>query len=391
MYGSNSSGIRLQARVYHPDTASSTLYFKLPTRDLLYKSGGEGLAFKATARLQYEVLVDWGSRQLLDSASTIVQDMTMDPSQDKELIGTLNLRKGRPSSCVIKVTVTDLHRESQGVVYLRARRSGSVRQYFLPMDQVTKLPLFSDHVLPGRSLSVRCEALAGRSLWVGHRAADLALPAPVFSTSGQTANNSSMDSTFSIQVGEDGHFDLQVGKAGLYHFRTDSTAQDGYTLVALDQSHPIIGSATDMLRPMRYITSVQEYDRLSKAPELRRAVEQFWLDAAGDRERAREAIRIYFERVETANHHFTSEVEGWRTDRGMVHIIFGRPTSIQKSDLSETWTYGEENNLMSLVFTFVKRPGPFTENDLVLERDPILKGAWYRNVESWRNGRVYQN
>src|SRR5690606_4540256 len=31
------------------------------------------------------------------------------------------------------------------------------------------------------------------------------------------------------------------------------------------------------------------------------------------------------------------------------------------------------------------------DNDLVLERDPMLKGAWYRNVESWRNGRVYQN
>ena len=46
---------------------------------------------------------------------------------------------------------------------------------------------------------------------------------------------------------------------------------------------------------------------------------------------------------------------------------------------------------MSLVFTFVKRQSPYTDNQLVLERDPALKGAWYRNVESWRNGRIYQN
>ena len=46
---------------------------------------------------------------------------------------------------------------------------------------------------------------------------------------------------------------------------------------------------------------------------------------------------------------------------------------------------------MSLTFNFTKRKGPFSDNDLVLERDPMLKGAWYRNVESWRNGRVYQN
>lgn len=46
---------------------------------------------------------------------------------------------------------------------------------------------------------------------------------------------------------------------------------------------------------------------------------------------------------------------------------------------------------MSLSFTFKPRKGALNDNDLVLERDPMLKGAWYRNVESWRNGRVYQN
>ena len=46
---------------------------------------------------------------------------------------------------------------------------------------------------------------------------------------------------------------------------------------------------------------------------------------------------------------------------------------------------------MSTTFTFVRRSSPFSENDLVLERDPLLKGAWYRNVESWRNGRILQN
>ena len=46
---------------------------------------------------------------------------------------------------------------------------------------------------------------------------------------------------------------------------------------------------------------------------------------------------------------------------------------------------------MSLVFNFKRRDQSTDMNDLVIERDPLLKGAWYRNVESWRNGRVYQN
>ena len=130
---------------------------------------------------------------------------------------------------------------------------------------------------------------------------------------------------------------------------------------------------------------------MSSAGDRRAAVERFWLDAAGSKDRARSAIRTYFERVENANRYFTSYVEGWRTDRGLVHIIFGSPNTIYRAPDTETWIYGEENNMMSLTFRFSKRDIPFTNNDLVLDRDPTFKGAWYRNVESWRNGRVLQN
>jgi GWxTD domain-containing protein len=173
--------------------------------------------------------------------------------------------------------------------------------------------------------------------------------------------------------------------------RPDTADNKGFSVFVLDESYPYVGSSSDMLRPLRYITSLQEYERISKATNVRQAIERFWKDAASDRERARDAIRIYYGRVENANRHFTAQVEGWRTDRGLVHIIFGIPTTIYRSDLSETWVYGEENNMLSLTFTFTKRENPFTNNDMILDRDPTLKGAWYRNVESWRNGRVYQN
>ncbi|MBS1944024.1 MAG: GWxTD domain-containing protein, partial [Bacteroidetes bacterium] len=125
-------------------------------------------------------------------------------------------------------------------------------------------------------------------------------------------------------------------------------------------------------------------------PDPRKEMERFWTDAAGSRDRAREAIAAYYGRVESANRHFTSYTEGWRTDRGLVHIIFGTPTTIRKDATSETWVYGDETNLMSLVFNFRQRDEPFSDNDLVLVRDPQLKTAWYRNVESWRNGRILQ-
>lgn len=393
MYGPANGGIRLQARIHHHDSAHSTLYFSLPTSDLLYKSSGDGAPFRAAARVRYEVHADWTSRVVLDSASIGVTDETTDPGMEQRLIGSMSLRSTLPATCVMKVQVDDLNRGSQGVVYLHALR-GTDRgaQYFLPIDVRTGQPLFSDHVKPGRALQVRCERLAGTTLAAGHRTADRSLPAPVFSSSTRTNGATGTDSTFSVAVDSAGYFRFTPTAAGMYHFhQQDDSTRTGYTVMVMGESYPTITTAEDMLRPMRYITSVQEYDRMVNAGNVREAVERFWMDAAGDRERAREAIRIYFERVETANRHFSGEVEGWRTDRGMVHIIFGKPTSIRKSEESETWTYGEENNLMSLVFMFVKRDSPYSDNELILERDPLLKGAWYRNVESWRNGRVYSN
>jgi GWxTD domain-containing protein len=391
LYGKGAQ-LRLRARVYHGSAELSTVYYKLSTRDLLYKSDGSGGPFRAVVQVTYEAYTDWTMRTLLDSASTLVVDKSPDPDEDKELIGSMDLRRKEQRSFVLKVMARDLNRESHNTVFLRVDRDGPASgQYFVPVDSAKRLPLFDDHMNLGQRVVVRSEVFAGRTLQAKHYAADGAFPVPVFTTNGPSKGAATPDSTFRIIVGADGLFTLDLTRAGTYHFRPDTAATGGFSLFALTDAYPYVGTSEDMLKPLRYITSIQEYERISKGPNVRQAIERFWIDAAGDRERAREAIRIYYGRVENANRHFTSDVEGWRTDRGLVHIIFGVPNSIYKSDLSESWTYGEENNLMSLTFTFVKRTGPFTDNDLVLERDPLLKGAWYRNVESWRNGRVYQN
>lgn len=395
LYGKGTAQLRLSARVHHTSPDHSTVYYKLNTRDLLYKSDGTGGPFRSVVRITYESYADWGSKQLLDSASTLIQDKSTDTNEDRELIGSMDLRRNESRSFIVRVTARDLHRDNESSIVLRVERDGAgSRQYFMPADTSNGLPLFDDHLVAGTAVQVRCETLAGRSLFGTHHPASASLPSPVFSGGMANPADPLPDSTFTIAVDLDGRFRFAAIKPGIYHFRTDTSAaavRDGFTLFVMDQSYPWVDEGTDMLKPLRYITSLQEFDRLAKAGDIRKAVERFWMDAAGDRERAREAIRIYYSRVENANRHFSALVEGWRTDRGLVHIIFGTPTTIYKSETNETWIYGEENNLMSLTFTFVKRKSAFSDNDLVLERDPMLKGAWYRNVESWRSGRVYQN
>jgi len=393
LYGQGSGGILLNARVHHVTVGKSVLYYKLPTRDLLYKSDGSGSPFTAKVLLSYEAFADWNSKIVLDSASTLIQDKALDPSDEKELIGSLNLRHLERNYYILRVTARDLNRESQTTLIMRIeQQEKGIRQYFLPIDQRNGLPRFNDQVGRGETLKVRCEAYSGKVLFGTYHRSTSTLPSPVFTSVTPTRSTPAVDSTFQVQVdAEEGTFTLELNSPGTYHLRPDTSDNKGFSVFVLDESYPYVGSSADMLKPLRYITSLQEFERISKASNVRQSIERFWMDAAADRERARDAIRIYYGRVENANNHFTAQVEGWRTDRGLVHIIFGIPTSIYRSDLSETWVYGEENNMLSLTFTFTKRDNPFTNNDMVLDRDPTLKGAWYRNVESWRNGRVYQN
>ena len=395
LYGKGTSQLRLSARVFHTTAEQSTVYYKLNTRDLLYKSDGGGGPYRAVVRVHYESFADWGSKQLLDSSSTLIQDKTTDTNEERELIGSMELRSSEGRAFILRVTARDLNRDTESSLVLRVERdvNGS-RQYFMPSDTTNGLPYFDDHLVTGQAVRVRCDLLAGRTLLGSHHLNSPALPTPVFAGSSGDHTDPATDSTFRVTVDLDGRFLFAPAQPGIYHFVADTSAGATgahFSLFVLEQSYPFVDQGIDMLKPLRYITSMQEYDRMAAAPDLRKAVERFWMDASGDRERAREAIRIYYGRVENANRHFSALVEGWRTDRGLVHIIFGTPTTIYKTQNNESWIYGEENNLMSLTFNFVKRTSAFSDNDLVLDRDPMLKGAWYRNVESWRNARVYQN
>jgi|694.fasta_scaffold05732_9 GWxTD domain-containing protein len=392
LYGRDAALLRLSARIYHASPVRSQIYFKLHTRDLLYKGDGSGGPFGADVKVTYEAFDAATGKQLLDSSSTRVRDRSTNPGDDKELIGSMELDRNGSHAFRVKVTAHDLQRDliSSVIISVPATQPGD-RLTFLPVDGRTGLPLFDDHLSAPGLVKVRCEQYPVTMLHVERYDQTFKLPTPVFTEQQVPPIDLSPDSLFTVTTSEQGTFELELKGQGFYHIRPDSATQQGLTLFVMKDCYPGVRTSADMMPPLRYITSMQEWERISAATDKRRAVEKFWLDAAGDRERARDAIRAFYNRVESANRNFTAHVEGWRTDRGLVHIIFGPPSTVRRNPQSETWVYGEENNMMSLTFNFHKRGGVFTDNDYQLDRDPVFKGAWYRNVESWRNGRIYQN
>ncbi|HRD38102.1 MAG TPA: GWxTD domain-containing protein, partial [Bacteroidia bacterium] len=106
-------------------------------------------------------------------------------------------------------------------------------------------------------------------------------------------------------------------------------------------------------------------------------------------ERAKTLLKRYYARVTESNKLFTSYLPGWKTDRGMIYIVFGAPNNMYKFNGGETWVYGEETQSYAVRFHFKKVINPFSDNDYIMERNEYYKEAWYRAVDYWRQGHIY--
>ena len=147
---------------------------------------------------------------------------------------------------------------------------------------------------------------------------------------------------------------------------------------------PEITEAVNMINPLIYITTKNEFDKIYMAKDKKTEIDNFWMDIAGNPDRARELIKEYYTRVMEANLMFSSYMEGWMTDRGMIYIVFGKPNVVYKNTDYETWIYGSAQSSRSIAFSFYRLTNPFADNDFGLSRNSNYKNSWYIAVEMWR-------
>ncbi len=205
--------------------------------------------------------------------------------------------------------------------------------------------------------------------------------APPFSESlSRVSAAMNSDSTFMIYANQE----IILNQKGLYLFQKDTASTNGVAF-RVEEDYPKYRTIENLIGPIQYICTKQEYDKLLAANGDKKAFDKVILGITGNKERAKNFMRSYFTNVELANRYFTSYKEGWKTDRGMIFIILGLPTIIYKFQDREVWEY--KTALFNHSFTFIRSSTVFDPENYVLIRDNKYQLDWYQIIDLWRKSR----
>jgi GWxTD domain-containing protein len=194
---------------------------------------------------------------------------------------------------------------------------------------------------------------------------------------------------------------LMFPRKGIYFCSVSRAADEGYSIFNFGTEFPNMTTPETMMEPLVYLANSDEMSALRDNPKPKMALDDFWLACAGNVEKARELVRIYYTRVLYSNYYFTSYKEGWRTDRGMIYILYGPPDKLYKTTDEEKWGYrmpvvrsswGTRYSVKEdyLYFIFKKRPNRFSDNEYSLSRSETVITNWDQAVLSWRKGIVFR-
>jgi len=369
--------------LYHADTDTSVVYLKINTNELLYARDGFMSTFKAKFSIAYELLENYESKQIFDSLTYYYEDSVL-TTKKSIITDSIFLRIPIGKNCVIKLTATDHNRNKSFIYYLNALKTNNYsNQNYLLLDIEDK-PFFVNYIENNQRFRIIYNKAPISQLYVKYYKNKFPIATPPFHV--QTGKTTTIypDSIFVLPL-KDGQTQItSFPDEGIYRIMTDTSHKDCFTIFRFHEDFPKISTAEQMLYSSRYLTTRQEFDNMIIMADKKEAIDNFWLDLAGNADRARQLIKIYYGRVEKANKNFTSYHEGWKTDRGMIYIIYGPPSTVYKSSTYENWIYGDATNFKSLNFYFYKVENPFSENDYMLSKSEIFRDSWYYAVSNWR-------
>ena len=194
-----------------------------------------------------------------------------------------------------------------------------------------------------------------------------------------------IDSLFTVAAGKP----FSLKKSGLYFIQSDTASLNGIGIRVEPAAFPSFAQFDDIIKPLIYISTNDEINKIEEAENKRKAFEEYWLNIAKSEENAGRLIKYYFDRIEEANQLFTGYKPGWKTDMGIIYIIYGPPDEAYRNGETEVWHYNRVGTPQpKITFNFLYLKNIFCQNHYMLIRDSNYREDWFRSVDQWRMGNL---
>lgn len=380
--------IRPEYSVFHTSDSLSQLLIKLNLSEVLFNQANPENELQAMLRFQYslvDITTDDNNKGVSDSLTTVKK---LVKRKDLDIIiVSLNIHAQSDRIYLLNIEVFDMLRnagQKSFVVVDKTSRYSS--QNFRVMAADSNMPLFSSYMPDTDSVKILLNKKADK-LYVKYARDNTPLPPPPFSSQTEPVFTFMADSFWVLpySVNKIYHFPYK----GFYLVQTDTTKPGGLFLSGYDKSYPMVRDVASMISPLEYLSTTEEFRKLSQADSSKIALDNFWLKMGGNVAVSREMIRVFYNRMFYANQYFNSYKPGWKTDRGMIYMVFGPPSYIKKTANMETWEYYVKEDASNLTINFIKAASPYSSNHFIMQRSDVFTPYWRMAVDSWRSGRVF--
>lgn len=377
--------------IYHNNDNYSVLYIRAYPSELRFNQTNEEFEYRALLKVSYELieLEETGGDEevLIDSASVVYKLKERDEKRPA-FFASLNIPVRQGMRYLLKVETTDLNRGSKGLEYLYVDKSDLFgAQNFKVVSSFSGYPKFMKFFLTGEKFNVQYRDKSLDSIYVEHFTPQSELPRPPVTAISDYTMNYIPDSSLVFPRDDTVSYDLRM--EGMYLIKVDKEQDVGLTLFNFGGSFPEVKTPKELMEPVFYLATLAEYKDLRTKSNKKLAVDDFWLKMGKNLEKSRELIRIYYNRVVYSNLYFTTNKEGWKTDQGMIFVLFGPPNRIQMTGSGESWYYYAKRKSSVVEFNFGRVQDAFSDQNMIWQK--TSESQMYRNeaIRSWRNGKVY--
>ena len=384
LYNPLSSNIHPKYQIYNSTDTTSEVLINLNTEELLFNKANQKNILLSKIGVTYKLYYIENNFLFSCDSGTLNVDIPKDNVLQNYFV-KLNIKTNQSKLYSCRLVIFDLMRDQRKQLYFDIDKTDDfASSNYKIMNPVSHEPIFGPLLKLNEKFTIFYHKKKTDHIFIKYYRKNMDAGIHTDSTH-INISNCLPDSVWKLPYSESQLFQLLY--EGIYIFSIDSLTNKGLTLINFGNIYPDIKTINELVEPLKYIATREEFIKITGTLNIKQAIDQFWLNRNKNTGQAKELIKVYYNRVKVSNDYFTSDKEGWRTDRGMIYVLFGPPNTILKSEIEEKWIY--YTNKRSIEFVFKHQINCLSQNYYEMEINPLSLQEIQLAVTAWKNGKLY--